>query len=160
MLLLTCWLPDNVQVLRLRGYIAHFFISRCGTNLRLGRGITFYNPQNIEIGNDVYIAQGNWFSASEKIVLEDQVIIGPKCVFAASNHTKQDGSYRFGPPDSQPIKVGRGSWIAAQCSILAGAEIGEGVLVAANSVVNRSLPSHSICAGSPARVIRETENSK
>lgn len=154
-LLLTAWLPDLVIILRLRGYLAHFFLGACGNDFRLGRNVTFYNPQNIHIGNHVYIAYGNWFSAGERIIIGDEVIVGPYCIFASSNHTKVDGSFRYGTPEKKAIEVGRGSWIAGQCSVLAGSKIGKGTLVAANSVVNGNVESDMMCAGSPARSIKK-----
>lgn len=153
-LLSTAWLPDNVAILRLRGFFAHFFLGQCGKNLRLGRSITFYNPQNIYLGSDVYIAYGNWFSAGESITIGDEVIIGPYCIFSSSNHTKLNGSFRYGLPNSNPIRVGRGSWVAGQCTILAGSDIGQGVLVAANSVVKGMVEADIMCAGSPAKSIK------
>ena len=153
--LFTNWLPDNVIILRFRGWLIRPFLGKCGRNFRVGRNVTFYNPRNIAIGNDVYIAYGNWFSAGKNIVIEDEVIIGPYCIFASSNHTKFNGSFRHGIPDKKPILVGHGSWIAGQCSILAGSKIGKGVLVAANSVVNGKIDNNMMCAGSPARSIKE-----
>ena len=154
-LLLTNWLPDMVSILRLRGYLVHFFLGQCGKNFRLGRNVTFYNPQNISIGNDVYIAYGNWFSAGENITIGNEVIIGPYCVLASSNHTKKEGSFRYGLPIQKSIIIGNGCWIAGQCSVLAGCSIGNGVLVAANSVVNGEIKADMICAGSPARNIKK-----
>lgn len=153
-LLLTGWLPDNVMILRLRGFLASFFLGKCGKNLRLGRNIIFYNPQNIHIGSHVYIAYGNWFSAGATITIDDEVIVGPYCIFASSNHTKLAGSFRYGIPEQMPIYIGKGSWIAGQCSIVAGSHVGNGVLVATNSVVNGSLAADTMFAGSPARSIK------
>ncbi len=153
-LLLTGWLPDNVLILRLRGFFASFFLGKCGNNLRLGRNITFYNSRNIFIGNNVYIAYGNWFSAGDVITIDDEVIIGPYCVFASSNHTKSFGSFRYGVPEYKPIRIEKGSWIAGQCSVLAGSHIGSGVLVAANSVVSGLLSDNTMYAGSPAKSIK------
>ncbi|ADV46965.1 acyltransferase [Nitratifractor salsuginis] len=156
-LLLTNWLPDIVPVLRIRGYLVHFFLGECGRNLRLGRNVIFYNPKNIHIGEDVYIAYGTWFSAGEIITIGDEVIIGPYCVFASSDHTKVNGSFRYGMPRKKPITVREGSWIAAQCSILAGSDIGKGVVVAANSVVKGKMQDQTLCAGAPCRSIKRYE---
>jgi len=153
--LLTNWLPDMVVVLRLRGWLMRPFFGGCGKNFRVGRNVTFYNPQNIHIGKDVYVAYGSWLSAGEKIVIEDEVMIGPYCILTSSNHTKLNGSFRYGTPELKPIHIGRGSWIAGQCNVLAGSEIGDGTLVAANSVVNGKMNNHVLCAGSPAKEIKE-----
>lgn len=154
-LLFTNWLPDIIMIIRLRGYLASFFLGKCGHDLRLGRNITFYNPKNITIGNNVYIAYGNWFSASEKIILEDEIIIGPYNIFTSSNHSKSNGSFRYGKISKKEIYIGRGTWIGAQCSVLSGARIGNGSLIAANSVVIQKIDDNKLAAGSPARVIKD-----
>jgi acetyltransferase-like isoleucine patch superfamily enzyme len=153
--LLTNWLPDMVVILRLRGWLMRPFFRSCGKNFRVGRNVTFYNPKNIIIGSDVYIAYGNWFSAGAIIAIEDKVIIGPYCIFSSSNHTKKDGSFRYGKSIKKPIYVSEGVWIAGQCSILSGAVIGHGSLVAANSVVNRKIDTGVLCGGSPAKIIKK-----
>lgn len=153
-LLLTNWLPDNVAFLRLRGALARLFLGGCGRDLRLGRGITFYNPANIRIGHNVYIAHGNWFSAGAEIVIGDEVIFGPGSVVTSSNHTLLNGSFRYGPPAKSPISIGRGSWIAAHCTITAGTRIGSSCLIAANSVAQGEVPDGTMLGGVPGRVVK------
>ncbi|MBL7764905.1 MAG: acyltransferase [Chitinophagaceae bacterium] len=157
---LTNWLPDNVSVIRLRGRLAAPFFKSCGKRLGLGRNITFYNPSGLDIGDDVYIAYGCWFNATGGIQIADEVLFGPYGVVVTSNHTKTAHSYRFGPSRIEPITIGKGSWIAAHVTILAGVNIGEGVLVAANSVVNKSVVNHQIVGGVPAKVLRDENNEK
>lgn len=134
--------------------MASFFLKRCGRNLRLGRNISFYSPGNISIGNDVYIAYGCWFLGAEEILVEDEVMFGPYCVIADSNHTFLNGSYRYGPPKNGMIKFGAGGWIGAHSTILLNSIIGKGVLVAANSVVNNSIEDFEIVGGVPARKLK------
>lgn len=52
------------------------------------------------------------------------------------------------------IKVGNDVWIGTQCVILSGADIGDGAVIAANSVVTGKIPPYAIAAGSPAKVIK------
>lgn len=147
-LLLTNWLPDNVIFLRFRGSLCKPFFGGCCKNLRLGRGITFYNCSNIYLGSNIYIAQGNWFSAGEKIHIGNEVIFGPKCVITSSNHVLEADSYRYGNPVRKPIHISDGCWIAANCTITAGTEIGNGTLIAANTVTRGVIPS-KVTYGSP-----------
>ena len=51
------------------------------------------------------------------------------------------------------IEIGNDVWIGAQCVILSGARIGNGAIIAANSVVNGEIPPYAIAAGSPGKVI-------
>jgi acetyltransferase-like isoleucine patch superfamily enzyme len=151
---LTNWLPDSIIFLRFRGILARFFFKKAGMNLRLGRNLTFYNPSKIILGRDVYIAEGNWFSAGEEIIVGDEVIFGPKSVIVSSNHTFQGGSYRFSTIELKPIFIGKGCWIAAQCTITAGSYIGDSTLIAANTVCKGFVPRSVLYGGTPGKIIR------
>jgi hypothetical protein len=105
------------------------------------------------MGDNVYIAYGTWISANDEIVIEDEVLIGPYCVFASSNHTRYKDSFRYGKPQKMPIHKGEGCWIAAHCTITAGTKIGKSTAVAANSVALGTLHSNSLYGGSPVRLI-------
>lgn len=155
LLLITNWLPDIVKVLRFRGWLISPFLGSCGKGLKLGRNITLYNPKNIHIGADVYIAYGCWFTAADDIRIEDEVLVGPYSVFASSNHTRINGSYRHGEREKGPIVIGKGSWIGAHSSVLQNVKVGKGSLIAANSVVNKSFADNTIAGGVPAKIIKE-----
>jgi virginiamycin A acetyltransferase len=45
--------------------------------------------------------------------------------------------------------VGNDCWIGQNVTILPGVHIGNGVIIGANSVVTKDLPSYSICCGNP-----------
>lgn len=46
-------------------------------------------------------------------------------------------------------------WVGANAVILSGVTIGKHSVVAAGSVVSRSIPPYSVCAGIPAKVIKQ-----
>lgn len=52
------------------------------------------------------------------------------------------------------IRIGSDVWIGSGVTILSGVKVGSGVVIAANSVVNTDLPPYSICAGTPAKVLK------
>lgn len=66
--------------------------------------------------------------------MSDEVVIGPYCVLASENHTRQK---RFVSLLHLPaaIIVGHGSWLGAHAIVTAGSKIGQGSLVAAGTVV-------------------------
>ena len=149
---LTNWLPDNVVFIRLRGRLARPFFKKCGNRLGIGRNVTFYNPSKIEIGSDVYIAYGCWFSSGLGIIIEDEVLFGPYNVIATSNHTRLNGSFRFGKAVGKQIRFKKGSWIGANCTILAGTILGNGSVIAANSLAKGDIPDNCVFAGNPGEV--------
>jgi len=52
------------------------------------------------------------------------------------------------------IIVGNDVWIGAHSVILSGVTIGNGAIVASNSVVNKDVPPYAIVGGSPAKIIK------
>lgn len=54
-----------------------------------------------------------------------------------------------------PVHIGDHCWLCTGCTIMPGVTIGEGSVVAANATVTKSVPPHSLVAGSPAKVIKE-----
>ncbi|MCA1298930.1 CatB-related O-acetyltransferase [Stappia indica] len=57
-------------------------------------------------------------------------------------------------PNALRTTIGNDVWIGARAFIKRGVKIGDGAIIAANSSVVRDVPSFSIVAGSPARVIK------
>lgn len=60
-----------------------------------------------------------------------------------------DGGY-----DDRITHIGNDVWIGAQCIIRQGITIGDGVVIGANSFVNKDIPAFSIVFGSPAKVYK------
>lgn len=62
------------------------------------------------------------------------------------------------PPSGYDIRIGKSVWIAAGSIISGGVNIGDGVIVMANSVVTKNVPDYAIVAGTPAKIIGDTRN--
>ncbi len=100
---------------------------------RLGR--------NVKVQNNVSIYDG--------VVCEDDVFLGPSCVFTnvsiPRSAVDRRGTY-------EPTVVGRGATIGANATIVCGVTIGANAFVAAGAVVTRDVPAHAQMIGVPARV--------
>lgn len=66
----------------------------------------------------------------------------------------EDGS-KISKEIATPVKIGNHVWIGAKATILKGVTIGDGAVVAAGSVVTSDVPPNCVCAGVPARIIKE-----
>ncbi len=152
----TNWLPDLQPVLRLRGWLVRPAFKSCGRHFQIARNVTINFTRSLEIGNDVYIASGCWLHAWGGIVIEDEVQLGPFVVLVSGDHTRARGSYRKGRSRLGPIRLCRGSWIAAHATVTKNVTIGEGALLAANSVATHDIPPMATAGGVPARVIPHT----
>jgi acetyltransferase-like isoleucine patch superfamily enzyme len=146
--------PSDTQGCKIRGIIYKPLLKKCGRNFQVGLGAKLENVRDIEVGNNVYIGPDCWICGIRGgIVLEDEVMLGPKICMVSSNHSVKDKSFRFGPGIGMKIVIGRGTWIAAGVSIMAGVTIGECCLIAAGAVVTKDAESFSIVGGIPAKKI-------
>jgi acetyltransferase-like isoleucine patch superfamily enzyme len=120
---------------------------------------------NISIGKRVIIRPGTMLFAEPKvngvgITIEDEVLIGSGVHFYTSNHTFNIPNVLIidqGHDDFKEIIVKKGSWIGANAIILPGVIIGNNSVVAAGSIVTKSVPDKVIVAGCPAKIIKKIE---
>lgn len=62
------------------------------------------------------------------------------------------GSSRRGKHKGSPV-IKDNVWIGSNSSVIGGITIGEDVMIAPNSFVNVDVPAHSLCIGSPCKII-------
>jgi virginiamycin A acetyltransferase len=112
---------------------------------------------DVIIGAGCYLNSGVVIYSGNGIQMGDGVLIAANCTLAPVNHEFFDRSRAireqgFGESKGG-IRVGADVWLGAGCVILDGADIGEGCVVGALSLVRGSLPPYSVCAGRPAAPI-------
>jgi acetyltransferase-like isoleucine patch superfamily enzyme len=146
-------LPDYRATMRLRGRAISPFLGSCGPGLEVGRDVTLLGADHLHIGRDVYLAKGSWLNAGGGLTIGDEVMFGPYVVVSTSSHVFRGGSARFAGWRLGSVRIGRGSWIAAHCTVTRGVSIGEGNLVAANTAVTRDTPDHVLVMGVPGEVV-------
>ena len=60
-------------------------------------------------------------------------------------------------PRGGPITIGDRVWTGIRVTILGGVHVGSDVVIGAGSLVTKDIPSGSVAAGVPARVIRKLD---
>lgn len=137
--------------------------AECGKSVTIGQGGNF-TYENVYIGNHVYIASDVTFmSTRAKIYIGDHVMITSGTFVITGNHRIDiPGRYmdmitddEKRPEDDQDVIFEGDNWIGVGSIILKGVTIGEGAVVAAGSVVTKSVPPYTIVGGVPAKVIGE-----
>lgn len=121
----------------------------------------FYYPENIVVGENVYINHHAEFVAKAAVHVGSDVSIGQNCLILTNN--KKFDRLDI-PPKKQgetlaPVTIEKSVWIGANVTILAGVTIGEGAIIGAGAVVTKDIPAFAIAAGVPARVIRTRKKS-
>jgi acetyltransferase-like isoleucine patch superfamily enzyme len=110
---------------------------------------------NTAIGNDSII------SAKNLIYVERDVLIAQSVLIVDHNHAYEDINVPIvnqGITEGGRIRIGRGTWVARGATIICPKgelTIGRNCVIAANSVVTRSVPDYTLVAGLPARIIRQ-----
>jgi len=112
----------------------------------------------ISLGDGTFVGSGCEFNAIQGISIGANCLIASGCRFIDHNHGIQSGKLmKLQEETSSPIQVGTDVWIGANCIVLKGVSIGDGAIVAAGSVVTKSVASYTIVAGVPAQFIKSRE---
>ncbi|WP_417886307.1 acyltransferase [Zunongwangia sp.] len=154
---------------------------KVGNNTRLGKP-SFTWPHQVSIGNNcllekniffrydgvwskgpsiiikdnVYIGSNAEFNISDRIVIGENSLIASGCKFVDHDHGYKSLAIpiRIQPPEVKNIVIKNNVWLGFNVIILKGVTIGEGAIVAAGSVVTKSIPDREIWGGIPAKNIR------
>ncbi len=132
-----------------------------------GQLVSAFNGK-ITFGDYSQIGPGSIVRCMDKVVIGELTSISTNVVISDNNNhpvnpydrlIKQStppGSYERSWIHSShaPIIIGRNCWIGENSRICKGVNIGEGSVVAANSVVTKDVPPFSIVAGNPAKIVK------
>lgn len=109
-----------------------------GQNVYVGPGVRI--GRNVKIQNNVSVYEG--------VEIEDDVFLGPSCVFTNVKNPRADRRGSFAK-----TVVRQGATIGANATIVCGTTIGRRAFIAAGAVVTSGdVPDHAVMAGVPAKV--------
>jgi acetyltransferase-like isoleucine patch superfamily enzyme len=114
----------------------------------------------VSIGDRCLIGQGSGIVGHLRIEIGDDVWTGHHVYITDQNHGYEDPTLpisRQAMPE-RPVRIGSGSWLGHGTVVLPGSTIGEHVVIGANSVVRGEIPSFTVAAGNPARVVKEIDH--
>jgi acetyltransferase-like isoleucine patch superfamily enzyme len=107
---------------------------------------------DIRVGRNVFVNQNCTFYDLGGLDIADDVMIGPNVSLITSGHPLEPSRRRV--TIAKPITIERNVWIGAGATIIGGVRVGENAVVAAGSVVTKTVPPNVLVGGNPARVIR------
>lgn len=152
--------------------------AKVGNHVVFERHVLIFHPENIEIGDNVYIGHQTILKGyhKQKMIISEGTWIGQQCFFHSAGGLFIGKNVGIGPgvkiitsshqgiPRGKPIlhtkilfnkviieddcDIGVGS------TILPGVKIGRGALIGAGSVVTREIPPWAVAYGAPAKVVR------
>ena len=115
----------------------------------------------IIVGDNCHIGFGSIISAKNQILLERNVLVGQMVIVVDHNHTYEDVTAPIldqGINGGGTIRICEGTWIGHGAAIICPRgelTIGRNCVVAANSLVMRSIPDYSVVSGNPATIVRQ-----
>lgn len=135
----------------------------CGYNCRFDlintKKKTLFIGDNCEINDFCHIV------ATEMVVIGDNFLCASKVFISDTNHgnyNENDCPPTIDPKErelfSKPVRIGNNVWVGENVVILPGANIGNGCIIGANSVVTKEIPDNCIAVGNPARVIKKYDD--
>ncbi|MBL9018518.1 MAG: N-acetyltransferase [Myxococcales bacterium] len=119
--------------------------ARIGANGSIGQGCYI---GNVTIGDGCRIQ--NHVSVYDGVTLEDDVFLGPSCVFTNVKHPRAHVTRK---DEYAPTLVGKGATIGANATIVCGVTIGAFAMIGAGAVVTADVSPHAVMVGAPARRI-------
>ncbi len=149
-----------------------------GRNVIFEAGVMVFHPQNIRLGNNVYVGHQTILKAYHKnaMVIGENTWIGQQCFIHSAGGITIGRNVGIGPGVKifsshhenegieVPILASRLALatvrIEDDCDlgvgsiVLPGVHIGRGVQVGAGAVVTKDVPDFAVIAGVPARVLR------
>jgi UDP-2-acetamido-3-amino-2,3-dideoxy-glucuronate N-acetyltransferase len=90
----------------------------------------------------------NGVSIYDGVAIEDDVFLGPSCVFTNVKHPRAHVARKHA---YAPTRVGQGATVGANATIVCGVTIGAYAMVGAGAVVTRDVAPHALVVGAPAR---------
>lgn len=136
---------------------------------RIGEGtkvwINVQVRENVEVGKDCILSKDvyldhavsignrckiqNSVSVYNGVTIEDDVFVGPNVAFTNDKVPRAfNTEWKV-----TPTLVQRGASIGANATVVCGIVIGHYAMVAAGSVVTKTVPSHALVMGNPAKIV-------
>ena len=122
-------------------------------SVEIGRGGFTNKEAIVHIGQHVGIFENTLINPNSPVTIGNEVGIGTE-VMIWTHGAWLDVTQGF-PSDFGPVSIGNNVWLPARTILLPNTSIGDNCVIGIGSIITKSIPSNSMAAGSPCRVIKE-----
>ena len=137
------------------------FASHCVLGAWICYGVSDMFEPEIIIGESCSFGEYCHITAIRKITIGDGLLTGRFVYIGDNSHGGLSWEEATIPPAKRhllskgEIKIGNNVWIGDKVSILGGVTIGDNVIIGAGTIVTHDIPSNSIAAGIPVRILKK-----
>lgn len=148
---LLSYVPGTLGILVRRVWYRHT-LTRCGTNLTV-EWLAVIRLSSSEVGDHVMLGVAAWLGY---VQLGNDVMVGSHSVLLSGGH--QHGFDDLSRPmrlqhgRKRQLVIGHDVWIGTHSVVFA--DVNEGTVVGAGSIVTKAFAPYAVIAGNPARVLR------
>jgi putative colanic acid biosynthesis acetyltransferase WcaF len=135
-----------------RRFLLRLFGAKIGKQVHIYNSAIIYMPWNLEVGEWSGIGEHALIYNLGKIIIGKSTTISHRAHLCAGSH---DYTLPSLPLLKPPIVILDQAWICADAFIGPGIVVGKGAVVAARAVAMKNVPSWTVVAGNPARIIKQ-----
>lgn len=155
------FLDFELMLLRWVGYVPFHHIRRFIyrlAGLKIGKGssihmfVNFFNPDNINIGEDTVIGIKAFLDGRAKLVIGSHTALASEVLIYNSQHDIDASDFHA---IEKEVIIGDYVFIGPRAIIMPGVHIGRGAVVGAGAIVTRDVPEMTVVGGVPAKEIRK-----
>jgi putative colanic acid biosynthesis acetyltransferase WcaF len=138
--------PQPLNILRCA--LLRLFGARIGKGVLIRPTARFTYPWKVTIGNYSWIGDNVVFYSLDQIHIGEHCVVSQKSYLCTGSHDLQDPAFGL---KTAIITINNGAWVAADCFVGPGVQIGANAVIGARSTVLTNMPSGQVCWGSPCR---------
>ncbi|MBE9127068.1 MULTISPECIES: hormogonium polysaccharide biosynthesis acetyltransferase HpsU [unclassified Coleofasciculus] len=131
-----------------RCWLLRLFGAKIGQGVVIRPTARFTYPWKVEIGDYSWIGDDVVLYSLEWIRIGCHSVISQKSFLCTGSHDIQDPAFSL---TTAEIIIGNGVWIAADCFVSPGVQIGSNAVIGTRSSVFSNIPAQQVCWGTPAR---------
>ena len=147
------WLPSK----HLRNWGIRMMGAKASKDVMFYPGFTVRNPKKLVIEDGVFIGPKCLLDARKGLTIHKNAVIAYESIIWSLNHDYNDVHFCG---KGAPTEIGAYAWICSRSIILPGVKIGEGAIIASGAIVTKDVPPYAIVGGIPAKIIGNREEKR